>query len=115
MSCPNAPNLILNLADRIIPVEWSRQKDVHFVSALRVMGEDRVGILNDLTQVVSKALKTNIRSITISTDDGVFEGNIVLFVSDLEHLRRLIDRIKRIDGIHGVYRYEEQTDENSSR
>jgi GTP diphosphokinase / guanosine-3',5'-bis(diphosphate) 3'-diphosphatase len=115
VSCPNAPNLILNLADRIIPVEWSRQKDVHFVSALRVMGEDRVGILNDLTQVVSKALKTNIRSITISTDDGVFEGNIVLFVSDLEHLRRLIDRIKRIDGIHGVYRYEEQTDENSSR
>ena len=115
VSCPNAPNLILNLANRIIPVEWSRQKDVHFVSALRVMGEDRVGILNDLTQVVSKALKTNIRSITISTDDGVFEGNIVLFVSDLEHLRRLIDRIKRIDGIHGVYRYEEQTDENSSR
>jgi len=114
VSCPNAPNLILNRADRIISVEWSRQKDVHFVSALRVMGEDRVGILSDLTQIVSKTLKTNIRSITISTDDGVFEGNIVLFVSDLEHLRRLIDRIKRIDGIHGVYRFEEQMDENGA-
>ncbi|MDA0683830.1 MAG: bifunctional (p)ppGpp synthetase/guanosine-3',5'-bis(diphosphate) 3'-pyrophosphohydrolase [Bacteroidetes bacterium] len=112
VSCRNAPNLILNRADRIIPVEWSRQKDVQFVAALRVMGEDRVGILSDLTQVVSKNLKTNIRSITISTDDGVFEGNLVLFVSDLEHLRRLIDRIKRIGGIHGVYRFEEQSDES---
>ena len=112
VSCRNAPNLILNHADRIISVDWSRQKDIHFVAALRVMGEDRVGILNDLTQVISKNLKTNIRSITISTDDGVFEGNIVLFVSDLEHLRRLIDRIKRIEGIHGVYRFEEQGDES---
>jgi len=111
VSCRNAPNLILNRADRIISVEWSRQKDVQFVAALRVMGEDRVGILNDLTQVVSKNLKTNIRSITISTDDGVFEGNLVLFVHDLDHLRRLIDRIKRIEGIHGVYRFEEQGDE----
>ncbi len=79
------------------------------------MGEDRVGILSDLTQIVSKTLKTNIRSITISTDDGVFEGNIVLFVSDLDHLRRLIDRIKRIEGIHGVYRFEEQVDDSQVR
>ena len=112
VSCPNAPNLILNRAERIISVEWSRQKDVQFVAALRVMGEDRVGILNDLTQVISKTLKTNIRSITISTDDGVFEGNVVLFVSDLDHLRRLMDRIKRIAGIHGVYRFEEQSEES---
>ena len=93
-------------------MEWSRQKDVQFVAALRVMGEDRVGILNDLTQVISKTLKTNIRSITISTDDGVFEGNVVLSVSDLDHLRRLMDRIKRIAGIYGVYRFEEQTEES---
>ena len=112
VSCRNAPNLILNRAERIISVEWSRQKDVQFVAALRVMGEDRVGILNDLTQVISKTLKTNIRSITISTDDGVFEGNVVLFVSDLDHLRRLMDRIKRIAGIYGVYRFEEQTEES---
>ena len=112
VSCRNAPNLILNRAERIISVEWSRQKDVQFVAALRVMGEDRVGILNDLTQVISKTLKTNIRSITISTDDGVFEGNVVLFVSDLDHLRRLMDRIKRIAGIHGVYRFEEQSEES---
>lgn len=111
VSCKNAPHLMLNRADRIVPVEWSRQKDVRFVSGLRVMGEDRVGMLNDVTTVISKNLKTNIRSLTISTEDGVFDGKIVLLVSDLDHLRRLIERIKRLDGVHGVYRIEEQYDD----
>lgn len=71
------------------------------------MGEDRVGIVSDVTTVISKNLKTNIRSITISSDDGVFEGTLVVYVNDLDHLRRLIDRLKKIDGIHGVYRFEE--------
>ena len=107
VNCRNAPNLLINHPDRIVPVEWSRQKDVQFLSALRVMGEDRVGIVSDITTVISKNLKTNIRSITVDSDDGVFEGTIVCYVTDLEHLRRVIERIKRIDGIHGVYRFEE--------
>ena len=107
INCRNAPNLLINQADRIVPVEWSRQKDVRFVAALRVVGEDRVGIVSDITTVISKNLKTNIRAITIDSDDGVFEGTLVLFVNDLEHLRRLIDRLKQIDGVHGVYRFEE--------
>ncbi len=107
VNCRNAPNLLINHPDRIVPVEWSRQKDVQFLSALRVMGEDRVGIVSDITTVISKNLKTNIRSITVDSDDGVFEGTIVLYVTDLEHLRRVIERIKRLDGIHGVYRFEE--------
>ena len=69
----------------------------------------------EVRSVNNKYLKTNIRSITISTEDGVFEGHLVLFVSDLEHLRRLIDRIKRIPGIHGVYRFEEQSEDSGGR
>ena len=111
VNCRNAPNLLINQPDRVVPVQWSRQKDVSFVTALRIMGEDRVGIVSDLTTVISKNLKTNIRSISIETKDGVFEGTIVMFVSDLAHLRRLIDRIKRIEGIHGVYRFEEQIED----
>ncbi|ARA91814.1 MAG: bifunctional (p)ppGpp synthetase/guanosine-3',5'-bis(diphosphate) 3'-pyrophosphohydrolase [Bacteroidetes bacterium] len=107
VNCRNAPNLLINHPDRVVPVEWSRQKDVHFVSALRIMGEDRVGIVSDITTVISKNLKTNIRSITVESEDGVFEGTVVLYVSDLEHLRRLIERLKRIPGIYGVYRFEE--------
>ena len=107
VNCRNAPNLLANQPDRVVPVEWSRQKDVQFIVALRVIGEDRVGIVSDVTTVISRNLKTNIRSITVDAEDGIFEGTIELYVSDLEHLRRLLERIKRIDGIHGVYRFEE--------
>ena len=106
-NCRNAKDLLVNQADRILDIEWSRQKDVQFVAALRVMGEDRVGMVNDITTVISKNLKTDIRSITIDTEDGIFSGTIVLHVSDLEHLHRLMERLQRIDGIHGVYRFEE--------
>jgi GTP pyrophosphokinase/guanosine-3',5'-bis(diphosphate) 3'-pyrophosphohydrolase len=106
-NCRNASDLLVNHADRILEVDWSHQKDVQFVAALRLMGEDRVGMVNDITTVISKNLKTNIRSLTIDTEDGIFSGTITLHVSDLEHLQRLMDRLKRIDGIHGVYRFEE--------
>ncbi len=106
-SCRNAPHLLVNHADRIVQVEWSRHKDVSFIVALRVMGEDRVGIVSDLTTVISKNLKTNIRSITVNSEEGFFDGTVVLFVNDLGHLRRIIDRLKRIEGIYGVYRREE--------
>ena len=106
-NCRNASDLLVNHADRILDVDWSHQKDVQFVAALRLMGEDRVGMVNDITTVISKNLKTNIRSLTIDTEDGIFSGTIMLHVSDLEHLQRLMERLKRIDGIHGVYRFEE--------
>ncbi|MEM1041909.1 MAG: bifunctional (p)ppGpp synthetase/guanosine-3',5'-bis(diphosphate) 3'-pyrophosphohydrolase [Bacteroidota bacterium] len=105
-NCRNAPHLLMDHADRVIPVEWSRQKDVQFISALRLVGEDRVGMVSDLTTVISKNLKTNIRSITIESEDGVFEGTIVLLVSDLKHLQRLMQRLGRVEGIYGVYRFE---------
>jgi len=106
--CRNAAHLLVNHAERIQPCDWSRQKDVRFIVGLRVVGEDRVGIVHDLTTVISRNLKTNIRSITVEAGDGIFEGTIVLDVSDLAHLKRLITRLKRIDGIHGVYRFEQQ-------
>ncbi len=107
VGCKNAAYLLVNHNDRILQVEWSRQKDVQFVAALRLIGEDRVGILNDISTVISKNLKTNIRSMTIDSEDGVFEGTLVLSVNDLAHLRRLMERLQRIDNIHGVYRFEE--------
>ncbi len=105
--CRNAPNLLVNFGERIQPCDWSRQKDVRFIVGLRVVGEDRVGIVHDLTTVISRNLKTNIRSITVETKDGIFEGTLVLDVADLQHLRRLITRLKRVESIHGVYRFEQ--------
>ena len=69
-------------------------------------------MISDITTVISKNLKTNIRSITVDSEDGIFEGTIVLFVSDLDHLHRLISRVKRVAGVHGVFRFEEIGDES---
>lgn len=102
--CKNASHLFKDHSERVIPVEWSRQKDVQFAATLRVVGEDRVGIVSDMTAVISKSLKTNIRSITVTSEDGMFEGGIVLYVSDLKQLRRIMKRLDRLDGIYGVYR-----------
>lgn len=102
--CKNAPHLLLDHAERVIPVEWSRQANVQFSSTLRLVGEDRVGIVSDMTAVISKSLKTNIRSITVTSEDGMFEGTIVLYVSDVAQLRRIMKRLGRLDGIYGVYR-----------
>ncbi|MEM6289012.1 MAG: bifunctional (p)ppGpp synthetase/guanosine-3',5'-bis(diphosphate) 3'-pyrophosphohydrolase [Bacteroidota bacterium] len=103
-SCKNAPHLLVDHSERVVPVEWSRQKDVQFLSTLRLVGEDRVGIVSDMTAVISKSLKTNIRSITVTSEDGMFEGTIVLYVSDVKQLRRIMKRLGRLDGIYGVYR-----------
>ena len=91
----------------MLDVEWSRQKDVQFVAALRIVGEDRVGLVSDLTTVISKNLKTNIRSMTIAGEDGMFEGIVGLYVSDLGQLQRIMKRLLRLDGVYGVYRLEE--------
>jgi len=107
LNCKNATNLLANHPDRIMQVEWSRQRDVQFVAALRLIGEDRVGILNDISTVISKNMKTNIRSMSINSEDGVFEGRIVVSVNDLTHLHRLIQRLRRVNSIQGVYRFEE--------
>ncbi len=105
-ACKNAAHLFMDHGDRVIPVEWSRQKDVQFSSTLRLVGEDRVGIVSDMTSVISKSLKTNIRSISVTSEDGMFEGTIVLYVSDVKQLKRIMVRLGRLDGIYGVYRDE---------
>ena len=103
-TCKNAPHLLADHAERIISVEWSRQKDVQFAATLRLVGEDRVGVVSDITTVISKSLRTNIRSITVTSEDGMFEGTIVLYVSDTAQLTRVVKRLGRLDGIYGVHR-----------
>jgi RelA/SpoT family (p)ppGpp synthetase len=107
VNCLNAPDLILNHAARVVNVDWSRQKNLQFIAAIRIMGEDRVGLVSDITAIISKSLKTNISSLQVETEDGIFTATVVLSVNDVSHLKRLMQRIKRIQGIHGVYRYEE--------
>lgn len=104
--CNNARHLIDTEGERILEVSWAKNIDNKFLGAVKVIGEDRVGLINDLTDVVSKTLSTNMKSINVTSDSGMFEGIISLYVDDLSHLAKIIKRLERVDGVKTVFRYE---------
>jgi len=105
-TCPNAVELLSNYGYRIIKTKWTNQKEVAFLAGLRFTGTDRMGLVNDITKIISNDLKVNMRSITIQTDDGIFDGQIMLFVNDKEHLEGLINKLKKVQGIVSVFRFD---------
>ncbi|MEX1011714.1 MAG: bifunctional (p)ppGpp synthetase/guanosine-3',5'-bis(diphosphate) 3'-pyrophosphohydrolase [Balneolaceae bacterium] len=105
-NCNNALHLIQTDGERVINVNWSRHIDSRFLGAIRVIGEDRVGLVNDLTDVLSRSMKTNMKSINVSSDSGMFEGLLTVHVEDLRHLEEIIEKIKRVPGVKMASRYE---------
>ena len=104
--CNNAQHLLKNEGNRMIDVQWAKNIDNKFLVAVHVIGEDRVGMINDLTDVLSKSLSTNMKSINVSSDEGMFEGIITLYVEGLPHLDIIMKRLARVDGVKTVLRYE---------
>lgn len=105
-NCPNASKLMANYGYRIIKARWTSQKELAFLTGLEIIGIDDVGLVNKITTVISHDFKVNIRSITISGNEGIFEGSIMIFVNDTEQLDNLIQHLKQIKGITGVTRFE---------
>lgn len=105
-NCPNAIELMSNYGYRIIKAKWTSQKEIAFLAGLRITGTDRMGIVNDITRIISNELKVNMRSITIDTDEGIFEGSIMLFVHDTKHLDILMKKLSKVQGIVGVNRFD---------
>ena len=104
--CNNALHLVNTEGERILDVNWAKNIDNKFLGAVRVIGEDRVGMINDITDVLSKSLSTNMKSINVNSDSGMFEGIISLYVDGISHLNRIIKRLERVDGVKSVHRYE---------
>ncbi len=104
--CNNALHLIKTEGERIVDVDWAKKIDTKFLGAVKVIGEDRVGMINDITDVLSKALSTNMKSINVNSDSGMFEGIISLYVDGLPHLKKIMKRLERIEGVKNVLRYE---------
>ncbi|MCC9168850.1 RelA/SpoT family protein [Pontibacter harenae] len=105
-SCKRGIELMSNYGNRIIKAKWTDQKELVFLAGIRIKGTDRVGLVNDLTKVISNSLKVNMRSITIDSNDGIFEGNIMVFVNDTDHLDKLIQRMSKVNGILTVERFD---------
>jgi len=105
-TCPNAVELMSNHGNRIIKAKWTSQRDLAFLAGLRITGTDRVGLVNDVTKIISNELHINIRSITIDTKDGIFEGSLKLYVHNTQHLEELIKKLEKVQGVVKVARFD---------
>ncbi|WP_303310673.1 bifunctional (p)ppGpp synthetase/guanosine-3',5'-bis(diphosphate) 3'-pyrophosphohydrolase [Hymenobacter sp. BT730] len=104
-SCPKAVELMSNYGNRIVRAKWTDQLELAFLAGIRIKGSDRVGLVNDVTKIISNSLKVNMRSITIDSDDGLFEGQIMVFVNDTDHLNKLMHRLSKVNGVLQVERF----------
>lgn len=109
-NCPNATKLMSSFGYRIVKAKWTSQKQLAFLTGLRITGIDEVGLINNLTQVISNDFKVNMRSITVDTDQGIFNGTIMVYVNDTHHLDNLIEKIKEVKGITEVVRFDSETE-----
>lgn len=105
-NCPNASKLMANYGYRIIKARWNSHQELAFLTGLRIVGIDDMGLVNKITSIISQDFKINIRSMSIESDEGIFEGSMMIFVSDTEQLNRLIRNLIQVKGITGVTRFE---------
>lgn len=106
INCKNTRYLLQTDAERVLDVSWTGNTHKQFVGAIRVIGEDRVGLINDITDVISRLMRTNMKSINVNSDSGMFEGTLILYIDNIDHLEKVIKQIMKIDGIKQAYRYE---------
>ncbi|MBI2418184.1 MAG: bifunctional (p)ppGpp synthetase/guanosine-3',5'-bis(diphosphate) 3'-pyrophosphohydrolase [Ignavibacteriales bacterium] len=105
-SCKNLLDISKKEPDKIVSIQWPEAEGTSFIVGLHVFGEDSPGILNDVAQSIVTFQNTNIKAINIDTNDSFFEGTVTLFVRDIEHLSRIIERLKKIKGMSKVSRLE---------
>ncbi len=105
-NCPNAAKLLANYGHRVVKTKWAKNKEISFLTGLRIIGLDDVGVVNKITNLISGELKINIAAITIEAKEGLFEGNMKVYVHDKEELDELVNRLKALQGIHSVDRFD---------
>ncbi|TKG96061.1 bifunctional (p)ppGpp synthetase/guanosine-3',5'-bis(diphosphate) 3'-pyrophosphohydrolase [Puteibacter caeruleilacunae] len=104
--CPEAIKLMSSHGDKIVAVEWTPFKVLSYLTKITMQGFDRIGIVNEITNVISKQHNINMRSINFDTHDGVFEGNMFLYIHNTEDLNNLIASLMKVKGMEHVERIE---------
>ena len=105
-NCPNAAKLMANYGHRVVKTKWAKNKEISFLTGIRIVGMDDVGVVNKITNLISGELRINISAMTIEAKEGIFEGNIKIFVHDKEELEELVTRLKQLSGIQSVVRFD---------
>jgi len=103
-NCPNAADMRKKFGYRIVPARWSGGADANFQATLKVTGNDDIGIVTNISQVISKEMKVKMRSISINSNEGTFEGTVTVFVHNTRDLDLLIKKLKDVKGVFDVTR-----------
>jgi len=104
VNCPNAIQLLSNYAYRVVKAKWTSQELISFLSGIKITGIDEVGLVNNITKIISNELNVNMRSISFDTNDGTFEGTVMVFVHDTNHLTELMKKLKKVNGVLTISR-----------
>jgi GTP pyrophosphokinase len=110
-NCPNAVQLMSKYAYRIIKTKWTKQREIAFLTGIKLTGLDDVGLVNKITNIITGQMNLNMRSISFEGADGVFEGRIMVYVHDTEELEDLVGRLTALDGILEVERFDSEDTE----
>lgn len=102
--CPNAAKLLANYGHRVVKTKWAKNKEISFLTGVRITGLDDVGVIQKITNIISGELKLNMRSLSIDSKDGIFEGTIMVFVHDREELNVFCNRLGALEGITKIER-----------
>ena len=102
--CPNAPELRKRFGYRIVKAKWSGKGASQYAITLRVIGNDDIGIVNNLTSIISKDEKLILRAINIDSHDGLFSGNITIMIDDNTRLESLMKKLRTVKGVKQVER-----------
>lgn len=102
--CPNAPELRRRFGYRVVKAQWSGKGKSQYAITLRIIGNDDIGIVSNITNIISKEDKLSMRSINISSQDGLFSGNVVIMVEDASKTASLIKKLSTVKGVKQVIR-----------
>jgi guanosine-3',5'-bis(diphosphate) 3'-pyrophosphohydrolase len=108
VNCPNAIKLLSNYAYRVVKAKWMNDQLISFLAGIKIIGTDELGLVNNITKIISSENNVNMRSIKFDTDDGLFEGTIMVYVHDTKHLNHLMDILKKVKGVTKVERIDEK-------
>lgn len=106
-SCPETIRLMTSIGERIISVKWKQFKILSYLTHIYIRGFDRIGIVTEITSVISKDNNINMRTVHFDTNDGVFTGNLDLYVHNTDDVENIISRLNKVKGIESVERIEE--------
>jgi RelA/SpoT family (p)ppGpp synthetase len=109
VTCKNVLDMLQRpkTRDRALDVNWEGSDGFEFMAGIRLSGEDRPGILNDITHAILSYQNTNIRSVNIESQDSLFVGTVMVMVKHTEHLDRLLERLRKIRNVKNVERFEQ--------